>query len=314
MKTQWKMRVLWAAGLYNLAFAVAGIVFPVLPFEWMGLPLPNYPEQLQVLWLVIGLLGLGYLIAASDPVRHWPLVFLGFLSKVLAPLFLLQPALSGKQPWQMSVMVIPNDLIWWVPFGLLLREAYHVHRGVRRSVAPELMRMALRARSQHGVSLGEMSKQGAVLVIFLRHFGCTFCREALADLAEQREAIEAQGVGIALVHMADEEEAARLFGSYGLGDLPRVADTNQAVYRAFGLPKGTVGSLFGPKVWWRGFRAGLMEGHGLGAPRQDPFQMPGVFLVFHGEVIRTYRHQSAADRPDYVRLAVAEEMPELEIQ
>jgi hypothetical protein len=24
-------------------------------------------------------------------------------------------------------------------------------------------------------------------------------------------------------------------------------------------------------------------------------------MVFHGQVLRSYRHQSAADRPDYVR-------------
>jgi hypothetical protein len=33
--------------------------------------------------------------------------------------------------------------------------------------------------------------------------------------------------------------------------------------------------------------------------------MPGVFLLFHGTILRCYRHQSAADRPNYVRFAVA---------
>jgi hypothetical protein len=41
----------------------------------------------------------------------------------------------------------------------------------------------------------------------------------------------------------------------------------------------------------------------------DGFQMPGIFLLFHGEVLRSYRHQTAADRPDYVDLAEAEQFP-----
>src|SRR5437763_929202 len=82
----------------------------------------------------------------------------------------------------------------------------------------------------------------------LRHSGCTFCRESLADISEQRESIEASGARIVLVHMGKEEYAAKFFRRYGLGDVPRISDPNQALYRAFGLNRGTFHSLFGPKV------------------------------------------------------------------
>ncbi|MFO0508824.1 MAG: AhpC/TSA family protein, partial [bacterium] len=52
----------------------------------------------------------------------------------------------------------------------------------------------------------------------------------------------------------------------------------------------------------RGFRAGFLGKHGIGSAEGDVTQMPGVFLVFHGEILKSYRHQSAADRPDYVAL------------
>jgi hypothetical protein len=41
--------------------------------------------------------------------------------------------------------------------------------------------------------------------------------------------------------------------------------------------------------------------------------MPGVFLLCQGEVVRSYRHQSVADRPDYVRFSISE-FPQLEMQ
>jgi len=37
----------------------------------------------------------------------------------------------------------------------------------------------------------------------------------------------------------------------------------------------------------------------------DGFRMPGAFLVSSGRVVHTYRHATAADRPDYVELAGA---------
>ncbi|MGP1310160.1 MAG: hypothetical protein ACTS27_08185, partial [Phycisphaerales bacterium] len=39
-----------------------------------------------------------------------------------------------------------------------------------------------------------------LLLVFLRHAGCTFCREALADVAKRRRRIENAKVRIVLVH------------------------------------------------------------------------------------------------------------------
>jgi hypothetical protein len=68
--------------------------------------------------------------------------------------------------------------------------------------------------------------------------------------------------------------------------------------------------LFGPKVWWRGFQAGVLNRHGAGRLQGDGFQMPGVFLVFHGQILRSFRHQSAADRPDYTYFVKQHEISE----
>jgi len=71
---RWMQPVLWAAALYNLLFGVIVVIFPALPFRWAGLPLPNYPEIWQCLGMVIGVYGIGYAIAATNPRRHRPIV------------------------------------------------------------------------------------------------------------------------------------------------------------------------------------------------------------------------------------------------
>ena len=46
------------------------------------------------------------------------------------------------------------------------------------------------------------------------------------------------------------------------------------------------------------------------------FQAAGVFLLFHGEIVRSYRHLSASDRPDYLALVTGRDYaaPELRDQ
>ena len=62
------------------------------------------------------------------PVRHWPIVLVGLLGKVFGPLGFLDAALRGDLPWRCGWLILTNDLIWWLPFALLLRCAWLHHR------------------------------------------------------------------------------------------------------------------------------------------------------------------------------------------
>ena len=117
----WMRLVLQAAAVYNIACGLWAIVSPMTLFRWCGFdPLPSYPELWQCLGMVIGVYGVGYAIAASDPYRHWAIVFVGLLGKVFGPVGFLFSALSGRFPWAFGVQLIFNDLIWWAPFSLIL--------------------------------------------------------------------------------------------------------------------------------------------------------------------------------------------------
>ncbi|HUP78431.1 MAG TPA: hypothetical protein VM260_07675 [Pirellula sp.] len=48
-----------------------------------------------------------------------------------------------------------------------------------------------------GQSISQLSLIRPQLVVFLRHSGCTFCRQALADLAKQHDDLEQQNVDYA---------------------------------------------------------------------------------------------------------------------
>jgi hypothetical protein len=149
-----------------------------------------------------------------------------------------------------------------------------------------------------------LTRMSPVLLIFLRHAGCPFCREALGDISRARRTIEAFGARIVLVHLGDSAGMERLVAKYRLAALSRIPDPERKLYAAFGLARGKPWRMFGPWVWLRGIQAALLEGHGIGIPSADTAQMPGLFLIDGSRIIRRFRHRSIADRPDYASLGI----------
>ena len=122
--SRWMRNVLVMAGVYNLIWGALIILFPDMLFRWAGMELPRYPQIWQCVGMIVGVYGIGYLAAATDPYRHWPIVLVGLLGKVLGPIGFLSAALSGALPWSWGVTIITNDLIWWAPFGIILYGAF----------------------------------------------------------------------------------------------------------------------------------------------------------------------------------------------
>ncbi len=133
----WMGWVLAAAALYNVAWGSLVVFFPTAPFRWAGMDPPSYPEIWQCLGMVVGVYGIGYAIAAADPLRHWPIVLVGLLGKVFGPIGFLLAALDGRLPWTVGLMNLTNDLIWWAPFTLILLRAYQMAHGAARALTPD---------------------------------------------------------------------------------------------------------------------------------------------------------------------------------
>lgn len=301
-ESDWGKIALFVAAVFHLIWGGLSLVYPTFVFSLTGAIPPQPIDSFQALGLYSLVMGVGFLCASTNPTRHWPVVLMGLLISVALTLGFIVNYANGQLPGRFFWVTFLHDVLWIVPFAWILHEAHEYSLGRKRYQSPEIQKMALRARTSEQMSLAEMTTRWPTLLVFLRHFGCTFCREALADLAERRAEIEKTGTRIALVHMGSDAHAEQFFTKYGLGDLPRISDPQCALYRAFGLTRGSLGQLFGWKVWLRGFQAGILRKHGVGMLVGDGFQMPGIFLLFHGEVLNAYVHQSASDRPNYVKL------------
>ena len=124
----WMSWVLIVAGIYNLLWGAWTVLMPEALFRWAAMEVPKYPEIWQCVGMIVGVYGVGYLAAAYDPVRHWPITLVGLLGKIFGPIGFVQAVMSGSFAAKMGFTILTNDLIWWIPFALILRRAYLASR------------------------------------------------------------------------------------------------------------------------------------------------------------------------------------------
>lgn len=122
---RWMGWALGVAGVYNIVWGTWVILFPMAGFDLAGMPRPNYPQLWQCIGMIVGVYGVGYLAASRDPFRHWPIVLVGLLGKIFGPIGFAWNVALGTIPWWAGATIVTNDLIWWLPFAIILL------RGVR---------------------------------------------------------------------------------------------------------------------------------------------------------------------------------------
>ena len=168
---------------------------------------------------------------------------------------------------------------------------------------PKSLEILEEMTTSRGDRLGKLTQEQAVMLVFLRHFGCVFCKEALADLAEQKEKIAEKGVLMVFVHMSEDVVAEKYFREYNLEGVRHISDPEFRYYTAFGITKGGFSQLYSLRSWMRGFAA-KQEGHKLELSKAlgDSTQMPGIFILKDREIRNKFIHKYASDRPDYNKL------------
>lgn len=127
--------VLVAAGIYNIAWGSLAVLAPVWCFRIAGMEPPNYPELWQCIGMIVGVYGVGYLAAATDPLRHWPITLVGLLGKVFGPIGFAGALVSGRFPLAFGWNILTNDLVWWIPFAGILLAAWRGAAEERRQLS-----------------------------------------------------------------------------------------------------------------------------------------------------------------------------------
>jgi hypothetical protein len=119
------------AGIYNIVWGFFAIFFTELSFSMVGMKQPLYPEFWQCIGMIVGVYGIGYLIASSDPIKHWPITLVGLIGKILGPIGFVGAIIQDKLPIEFGWNIITNDIIWWIPFCYILFAVYTAQKNYR---------------------------------------------------------------------------------------------------------------------------------------------------------------------------------------
>lgn len=256
----------------------------------LGLPL-DYSVKITLFSLLFSM-SIGLFIASFSIEEYWPVTLLVFINKLVNIGFLFFN-LSLKN----IIFVFINDLIWLpVLWGALnLTFNFLTADDSSQFSFNELLKFV---RVSQGKRLVELSNERPLLLIFIRHFGCTFCRETVHEVAKLEDDILNKGLTPVFVHMSDQEFGEEFFNNYYKKDVLHISDPNRSLYKALNIKRGSLMQLFGPRTWYRGVIAGLIKGHGIGALEGDGLQLGGFFILDKGQIVFSHHQKSASEQFD----------------
>ena len=127
-RRRWHRAVFIAAGIYNLGWGLWAALDPQWLFRFAGMPPLDQPAVFACLGMVVGIYGFLYLEVARRPEHGWPIAAVGLLGKLLGPAGLALLVWRGTWPAATAVLCLTNDLVWWLPFALYLRDAWPCYR------------------------------------------------------------------------------------------------------------------------------------------------------------------------------------------
>ncbi len=140
----WMIRVLQVAGWYNILAGLAMMTLYHEGFKMLGIAKPELNLPIQLVGLLVGIFGIGYLMVAGKPVQNRNILLLGFLSKLLGPALAFGYIANGMLTTNMVPVLILADLIYLLPFWLIYR---------RCSVIAQQTNTAMRVEPEQDLSV-----------------------------------------------------------------------------------------------------------------------------------------------------------------
>jgi hypothetical protein len=132
------------------------------------------------------------------------------------------------------------------------------------------------------VELESLWSNRRVVIVFLRHFGCMFCRQQAASFMGIKDQLDHAGVALVAIGSGTPQQAQDFAKKFKFeGEL--YVSQDLSAYKAFYLQRGFCRTL-GPKSLWRGVGT-LTKGFHQGLKAGDLWQQGGVFVIGPGNQV-----------------------------
>jgi peroxiredoxin len=163
--------------------------------------------------------------------------------------------------------------------------------------ARELKELVVKDEEGADVRLGDLWRDRPAVLVFLRHYGCTFCRANVVSFSRDREKFETAGVRLAAIGHGTPDQAA-WFRRKQKVKIALLVDPGRMSYEAAGAKLGVFSEILGARVLARGVKRAIKSGVRPGRVRGEAAQLGGVLVVApDGSVRYAYLSDDASDNP-----------------
>ena len=145
------------------------------------------------------------------------------------------------------------------------------------------------------VELHTLWQERPAVIVWLRHYGCLFCKEQAADMWNRRADFDEAGVTLAFIGNG-EARYAQNFSEEFVPGATVLSDPELHTYSVIGAKRGWL-RTFGPQVLAGFFRASA-HGYMVGRIRGHATQQGGALVINrNGTVAWRYVSKQAGDHP-----------------
>lgn len=143
--------------------------------------------------------------------------------------------------------------------------------------------------------LGDCWARQPVVLVLVRHFGCLFCKQQVAELAKERGRIRALGGELVILGNGGPEHVRWFREDFGV-ESPVFTDTTAQAYRIAGAKRGFFTGA-NPRTMLASLRA-FAKGYRQSGTRGDRYQQGGVLVIMpDGSMPYRYISRFAGDHP-----------------
>ncbi|KAL0490954.1 regulator of G-protein signaling [Acrasis kona] len=177
-------------------------------------------------------------------------------------------------------------------------------------------------KTNKGVTLGEINKRHKILLMFLRHTKCLFCKEALKDISEAYLPLIQHNTVPIVVHIETPEFFSKFITKFADGDaimlnLLSAYDKDFVLSKQFRIVsandnlKEMLRNL--PTTIKRAAQTGYTQNPLTANSGPDPGRIPSLFIIEQGKIVNEHRHRHIGERPDYIKFMIDPENYGLQI-
>jgi peroxiredoxin len=297
---EWMILVVRIAAVYHFVLGLIMFFFPTSIFDWIQISPPNYLLLWQTLGAMVALFGLAYYLASYNIVKHYPVILVGLLSNTFITIAFVYAYLTDQIQDNFFWLVFVNDVVWLAPFTLIWAYIFKAFQDTSLNLNVEIDEALENFYlSDSGESLYTVSQTQPVILIFLRHFGCSFCREMLHELSESRMDFWNKNHRMVIVHMSSDEEAYQYLKLYNLESVAQISDPACVLYEAFGVSRATYSQTFHIKSWWKAFVL-MCKGVFIGKLSGDGFRKAASAIIYKGEIMKVSKPEYVFEQPDLI--------------